>query len=42
MTYDWNSLIQNMEKQHVIIDGRNILDQDKISRVANKFIAIGK
>ena len=42
ITYDWNSLIQNMEKQHVIIDGRNILDRDKISRVANKFIAIGK
>jgi UDPglucose 6-dehydrogenase len=42
ITYDWNSLIKNMEKQHVIIDGRNILDRDKISRVANKFIAIGK
>tara|TARA_A100001011_G_C14297575_1_gene839177 strand:+ start:27 stop:1439 length:1413 start_codon:yes stop_codon:yes gene_type:complete len=42
ISYDWNSLIKNMEKQHVIIDGRNILDIDKISGVANKFIAIGK
>jgi len=42
VTYDWNSLIQNMEKQHLIIDGRNILNNEEIAKVANKFISIGK
>lgn len=42
VTYDWNSLIQNMEKQHLIIDGRNILNKEEIAKVANKFISIGK
>lgn len=40
--YNWGALIQKMEKQHLIIDGRNILNKAEVSKVANKFIAIGK
>jgi UDPglucose 6-dehydrogenase len=40
--YEWGSLIKNMEKQHLIIDGRNILNKTEMSKVANKYVAIGK
>ena len=42
INYNWGALIQKMEKQHLIIDGRNILNKAEVSKVANKFIAIGK
>ena len=40
--YEWGSLIKKMEKQHLIIDGRNILNKTEMSKVANKYVAIGK
>ena len=40
--YDWKSLILEMEKQHVIIDGRNILPKNKMDKLTKKYISIGR
>ena len=40
--YKWEKLINNMEKQHVIIDGRNLLDNKKMKKLTNKYFSIGR
>ena len=40
--YNWKSLIQEMEKQHVIIDGRNILSKNNMDKLTNNYLSIGR
>jgi len=40
--YEWKSLIKKMQKQHLIIDGRNILDPLYMNKITNKFCSIGR
>ena len=40
--YNWKSLAKKMQKQHLIIDGRNILDPKKMKKLTNKFCSIGR
>ncbi len=41
-SYDWNRLIKKMQKQHLIIDGRNILDPLYMNKLTDKFCSIGR
>jgi len=41
-SYDWKNLIQKMQSQHLIIDGRNILDPLYMNKLTDKFCSIGR
>ena len=40
--YDWKNLIPTMKKPALIVDGRNIIDKELISKYTKKFYSIGK
>ena len=40
--YNWKELIKSMEKQHVIMDGRNLLDKIKMKNITKKYYSIGR
>ena len=42
ITYDWNSIYQNMYKPAFVFDGRNILDADVLNKIGFQFKGIGK
>ena len=41
-TYDWENIYQNMYKPAFIFDGRNILDEDKLTTIGFQVKGIGK
>ena len=42
ITYDWNSIYQNMYKPAFVFDGRNILDASVLNKIGFQFKGIGK
>tara|TARA_B100000963_G_scaffold213021_1_gene185662 strand:- start:20288 stop:21700 length:1413 start_codon:yes stop_codon:yes gene_type:complete len=40
--YNWRELIKMMEKQHIIMDGRNLLDKNLMNKITNKYFSIGR
>tara|TARA_B100001057_G_scaffold173802_2_gene174545 strand:- start:16672 stop:18084 length:1413 start_codon:yes stop_codon:yes gene_type:complete len=40
--YNWEELVKSMEKQHVIIDGRNLLDKIEMKNITDKYYSIGR
>ena len=42
ITYDWNTIYQNMYKPAFVFDGRNILDANVLNKIGFQFKGIGK
>ena len=42
ITYDWNTIYQNMYKPAFVFDGRNILDANALNKIGFQFKGIGK
>ena len=40
--YNWEELVKSMEKQHVIMDGRNLLDKIEMKNITDKYYSIGR
>ena len=39
--FNWKELIKMMEKQYIIMDGRNLLDKNSMNKITNKYFSIG-
>ena len=40
--FNWERLIKTMEKQYIIMDGRNLLDKNSMNKITNKYFSIGR